>query len=132
MTAVGADQAWAILALPPGARDLGCHEVWERSLARSRHRREAAAARRAAVTPRRAIPAAMVAATLIGGAGQVAHAQEPAVAGVADTGGMLRRGRTGPAVAAAQRALGIPADGIFGRQTRRAVRAFQRAHGLEV
>jgi cell wall-associated NlpC family hydrolase len=35
-------------------------------------------------------------------------------------------------VAAAQQALGIPADGIFGRQTRAAVRAFQAARGLEV
>jgi len=35
-------------------------------------------------------------------------------------------------VAAAQRALGIPADGIFGPQTRQAVRAFQAAHGLAV
>ena len=35
-------------------------------------------------------------------------------------------------VAALQRALGVPADGIYGRQTRRAVRAFQRAHGLVV
>jgi peptidoglycan hydrolase-like protein with peptidoglycan-binding domain len=31
-----------------------------------------------------------------------------------------------------QRALNIPADGIYGRQTRRAVRRFQRAHGLTV
>jgi cell wall-associated NlpC family hydrolase len=132
MTAVGADQGWAILALPPGARDLGCHELWERSLARSRHRRQAAAARRAAASPRRVGAAALVAATLIGGAGEIAQAQEPAVAGAADAGGMLRRGATGPAVAAAQRALGIPSDGIFGPQTRRAVRSFQAAHGLEV
>jgi cell wall-associated NlpC family hydrolase len=132
MTAVGADQGWAILALPPGARDLGCHELWQRSLARSRHRRQTAAARRAAASPRRVGAAALVAATLIGGAGQVAQAQEPAVAGAADTGGMLRRGDTGPAVAAAQQALGIPADGVFGPQTRRAVRSFQAAHGLEV
>jgi peptidoglycan hydrolase-like protein with peptidoglycan-binding domain len=31
-----------------------------------------------------------------------------------------------------QRALGVPADGIYVRRTRRAVRAFQRAHGLVV
>jgi peptidoglycan hydrolase-like protein with peptidoglycan-binding domain len=31
-----------------------------------------------------------------------------------------------------QRALGIPADGIYGRQTRRAVRRFQRRHRLHV
>ena len=38
----------------------------------------------------------------------------------------------GAGVAALQRALGIPADGIYGPQTRRAVRAFQRSHGLVV
>jgi peptidoglycan hydrolase-like protein with peptidoglycan-binding domain len=38
----------------------------------------------------------------------------------------------GTTVKAVQRALGIPADGIYGRQTRRAVRQFQRAHGLTV
>jgi hypothetical protein len=38
----------------------------------------------------------------------------------------------GTSVRAVQTALGIPADGIYGRQTRRAVRRFQRAHGLTV
>jgi len=38
----------------------------------------------------------------------------------------------GTTVRAVQRALGIPADGIYGRQTRRAVRQFQRSHGLTV
>jgi peptidoglycan hydrolase-like protein with peptidoglycan-binding domain len=38
----------------------------------------------------------------------------------------------GSSVAELQRALGIPADGIYGPQTRRAVRRFQRANGLTV
>ena len=39
---------------------------------------------------------------------------------------------SGSTVKALQRALGIPADGIYGPQTRRAVRRFQRANGLTV
>jgi len=38
----------------------------------------------------------------------------------------------GSTVKALQKALGVPADGIYGPQTRRAVRRFQRAHGLVV
>jgi peptidoglycan hydrolase-like protein with peptidoglycan-binding domain len=40
--------------------------------------------------------------------------------------------RESSSVAAAQAALGIPADGIAGAQTRRAVKRFQREHGLTV
>ena len=43
---------------------------------------------------------------------------------------LLEVGSRGPAVARVQRALGIPADGVFGPQTRRAVRTFQKRHGL--
>jgi peptidoglycan hydrolase-like protein with peptidoglycan-binding domain len=42
-------------------------------------------------------------------------------------------GGAGPSsdtIAAAQRALGVGADGVVGPQTRRATKAFQRAHGL--
>ena len=45
---------------------------------------------------------------------------------------LLKKGSRGPAVVAVQKALGIPADGIFGRQTRRAVVRFQRSRGLAV
>jgi cell wall-associated NlpC family hydrolase len=129
MSAMGADNAWAIFAPPPGVRDLALTEYWERSLARSRRRREAAA--RQTVSTRKVIPAAMAAAMIVGGGGAVAQAQSP-TATATGFAGNLHRGSRGPAVAAAQRALGIPADGIFGRQTRRAVRAFQAAHGLVV
>jgi cell wall-associated NlpC family hydrolase len=45
---------------------------------------------------------------------------------------LLKFGSRGPAVTRVQRALRIAADGIFGPQTRRAVRAFQKRHGLLV
>jgi peptidoglycan hydrolase-like protein with peptidoglycan-binding domain len=40
------------------------------------------------------------------------------------------RSHGGTTVADLQRALGLPADGVFGRQTAHAVREFQRRHGL--
>jgi cell wall-associated NlpC family hydrolase len=45
---------------------------------------------------------------------------------------LLKVGSRGAAVTRVQRALGITADGIFGPQTRRAVRVFQKRHGLLV
>lgn len=53
-------------------------------------------------------------------------------AGSTTRDGMLRVGARGAAVAKLQRALGIHVDGVFGKQTRRAVRAFQRRAGLVV
>ena len=46
------------------------------------------------------------------------------------TGGMLRQGSTGPAVAAWQKKIGVTQDGIFGPQTTAATKAWQAAHGL--
>ena len=45
---------------------------------------------------------------------------------------VIRMDDRGPTVVALQRALGIPADGVFGPQTLRAVRSFQARHGLLV
>jgi peptidoglycan hydrolase-like protein with peptidoglycan-binding domain len=42
----------------------------------------------------------------------------------------VKRGDRGPAVRAIQRELGIPADGIFGPVTERAVKRFQSRHDL--
>jgi hypothetical protein len=44
----------------------------------------------------------------------------------------VKRGDRGPAVTQIQRELGVPADGVFGPQTERAVKRFQRRRGLVV
>ena len=44
--------------------------------------------------------------------------------------GELKRGAKGPRVAFVQKVLGLHADRIYGKQTKRAVKRFQRRHGL--
>jgi peptidoglycan DL-endopeptidase CwlO len=121
------DDRFAIFADPPGIRDLAQPHAWETSLARSQRRRAAAAARIIALpkTMTARISAALLAAGLVGQTGPLIGA-----ASAATHTTTLRHGAKGAGVAAAQRALGISADGVFGPQTRKAVRAFQRAHGL--
>jgi cell wall-associated NlpC family hydrolase len=131
---ISTDDRFAIFADPPGARDLGLPELWDRSLARSHRRRQAAAARIIALpkTATARISAALIAAGIVGQAGPLAGAARAATATTTTGGADLRAGSRGASVAAAQQALGIPADGVFGPQTRKAVRAYQRAHGLLV
>ena len=100
-------------------RDLADFELWERSLQRSLRRRALAAQSHKTRVTRAQVSAALITSTVVA----------PVAPAAAQT---LRRGSEGTDVVAVQRALGIPADGVFGPQTRRAVRAFQAAHGLEV
>ncbi|HVL96696.1 MAG TPA: transglycosylase family protein [Solirubrobacteraceae bacterium] len=116
------------------AYDPAAPERWLQSRARARRRRlaEARAAARRRVGRR---GTALVAAAMMLGAGGATAAQQSAQPAkpTARTGvSVLRLGSEGAAVAHLQRALGIPADGVFGRQTRRAVRIFQRKRGLAV
>lgn len=105
-------------------RDLTSLELWEKSLLRSQHRRRSLEQARANRKPvRRAGGMAIAAAAVFPAATGVATADssQPAVTHV-----------QGASVASVQRALGIAADGIWGPETRRAVRSYQRAHGLTV
>jgi len=116
--------------LTPAPRDLACRDPWEQSLQRSRARRAAAARSNdmpwispkgvsvAAALALGAGPAGDLAGELTGGATSASEAQAAA-----------KRAR-GPGVRALQRKLGIPADGVYGPQTKRAVKRYQRRRGL--
>jgi cell wall-associated NlpC family hydrolase len=110
---------WAILAEPPGVRDLEDPRYWETSLERSLRRR--------GTPPVRFMgrPQLHVAAALA-----VTALAAPAAAGASSLD--LSRGASGDAVRRLQTKLGIAADGAFGPQTEAAVRAFQGSHGLPV
>jgi peptidoglycan hydrolase-like protein with peptidoglycan-binding domain len=96
---------------------------WLESQRRSRARRFEAVRRLRRLRGRRSL-AAMALVSLTFAAGGATAASDRQAAKVVRT--------SGSSVAALQRALGIPADGIYGPQTRKAVRRFQRANGLVV
>lgn len=115
--------------------DVAAPARWRESLRRSQERRVAAMRRRrrrlrgrtlviAAVASMTALSGVALAATN-GGTGQ--SAQTRSAQPVAQT---LQLGSAGPAVKLLQRKLHVSATGYYGHQTVRAVKRFQRAHGL--
>ena len=102
--------------------DLSSHAPWLESQRRSRSRRLEAGRRLRRLRGRRSLAVmALVSLTLAAGGATAADRQAAKVVRT-----------SGSSVAAVQQALGIPADGIYGPQTRKAVRQFQRANGLAV
>jgi peptidoglycan hydrolase-like protein with peptidoglycan-binding domain len=127
--------------LSTATRDLASHELWDRSLDRSRRRRVLAEDARKTISRRRqaslAVSAAMattpVIPSVIAGAmsatGKDTHktkVQKP------DTGTriLLKRGAVSPSVATLQRRLNVPDDGYYGPVTEKAVKKFQKKHHL--
>jgi len=103
--------------------DLSTHLPWLESKRRSRARR--AEGRKVRSHDRRRLAGAIIAAASLtfAAGGALAHG----------TGGSSAAVRpAGSTVAALQRALGIAADGVYGPDTRRAVRNYQRNQGLAV
>jgi peptidoglycan hydrolase-like protein with peptidoglycan-binding domain len=104
--------------------DLSCSDPWLASQRRSRTRRAEAVRRLRRMRGRRS-GLAVLGASLVLAGGAMAETTSTSAT-------QARAVAPGVDVAAVQRALGIPADGIVGPQTRRAIRSFQSTNGLEV
>jgi peptidoglycan hydrolase-like protein with peptidoglycan-binding domain len=104
--------------------DLSSPDPWLASQRRSRTRRAEAVRRLRRLRGRRS-GLAVLGASLVLAGGAMAETTSTSAT-------KARAVAPGVDVAAVQQALGIPADGIAGPQTRRAIRSFQRANGLAV
>lgn len=112
--------------MPEDKMDLASPVPWRRSLRASQERRAATARRRRRVLRgRRGTLLALALTASLGGTALAAGNGGTSAA-------LVESGAHGASVRAIQRALGVAADGVYGRGTRHAVRVFQRAHGLTV
>ncbi|MBW3592629.1 MAG: peptidoglycan-binding protein, partial [Actinobacteria bacterium] len=121
-----------VAVAPTNERDLTSEELWDLSGALARARRRAAA--KPVLTQARTAGASLMVAAIAASAplqGSAHTRSSRSSVSAVDTR-LLRSGSRGPDVASVQRKLRIPADGIFGPQTRRAVKRFQARHGLAV
>ncbi|MBB4664467.1 transglycosylase family protein [Conexibacter arvalis] len=107
------------------ADDLVHPERWERSRERSHARRLLALRRRRRKRGSRSLAAILAAALTLGAGGAFA-------ASTGDASTVLKKGSRGAVVVQLQQKLDIPADGVFGPQTAKAVRRYQRSKGLAV
>jgi hypothetical protein len=128
--------------VPTGTRDLASHVLWERSLERSRRRRVLAEAARKQLARRKtasvAMSAAVAAAPIAPSVAAAASMSKETTARVARklekqhvNRVLLEKGDSSTAVVELQRALRIPDDGIYGKQTAWAVETFQQREGLD-
>ncbi|MEA2462053.1 MAG: hypothetical protein QOH90_2230, partial [Actinomycetota bacterium] len=127
-------------------RDLATPELWNRSLDRSRRRRELLPKARRENNRRKHLSAALATAVVAGPGAPIAAAQvsgdvSAAVAAespanraieIREGGLPLRVGSQGDLVAHVQTKLGVTSDGVFGPQTDAAVRKYQLSARLDV
>jgi len=129
--------------LTSATRDLASHDLWERSLERSRRRRVLAEDARKTISRRRnaslAVSAAMATTPVIPSviASSMSGARKDTKKTrtvTPDTGQriLLKAGAVSPSVATLQRRLGVPDDGYYGPVTQAAVKKFQKRHHLPV
>jgi peptidoglycan hydrolase-like protein with peptidoglycan-binding domain len=109
--------------------DLASATPWLESQRRSRARRFEAVRRLRRERGVRAAAGVLAASLTLAAGGAVAADRS---GGAPAGSGPAAVRSAGGTVVALQKALGIAADGVYGAQTRRAVRRFQRSHGLAV